>query len=145
MMQLGEGCSSDWSGMKARLPWLYHIRVWPKASLEAKTSPCPADWKIAPVGWLALFISTAVNTQMTQGWAHVWLICQGPRQSLLGLGLCLQHRGQGTPAPLRVDLRMLVPPQLLPFIPVEVLVSMFGGCLQEGVFFLGPGHPLPTS
>lgn len=48
-----------------------------------------------------------------------------PQAVLLGPGLCLQHRGQGTPAPLRVDLRMLVPSQLLPLILVEMLVCMF--------------------
>lgn len=50
-------------------------------------------------GWLALFLSMAINIQMTQGWTHVWLIGQRPRQSLLGPGLCLHHRCQGTPAP----------------------------------------------
>lgn len=144
-MLLGEGCSGDWSGMKACSLWLYHIRVWPEASLEAEASPCPADWKIAPVGWLALFISVAVNMQMTQDWTHVWLICQGPKQSLLGSGLCLHHRCQGMATPLRVNLRMLVPPQPLPCTLVEMPVPTFVGCLQECVFFLEPGHPLSTS
>lgn len=36
-------------------------------------------------GRLALFISTTINTQMTQGWTRVWLDCQGPGQSLLTL------------------------------------------------------------
>ena len=36
--------------MKACPPWLYLIRLWPEASLEAETTPCPADWKITPEG-----------------------------------------------------------------------------------------------
>lgn len=54
VMLLSEGYNHDWSVMKVCPLWLYHISVWPEASVEAGTTPRPADRKIAPGGQLAL-------------------------------------------------------------------------------------------
>lgn len=42
------------------LPWLYHIRVWPQAPLEAKALLCLAEWKIASVACPASLPSSTV-------------------------------------------------------------------------------------
>lgn len=64
--------------MKACPPWLYHIRVQPKASLEAETSPCLADWKIAPEGWLALSVSTGCQYLEDTRLDRLWLCLPRP-------------------------------------------------------------------
>lgn len=66
-------------------------------------------------GRLALFRSTAINTQMAQCWTCVWLDCQGPRQSLLTLASVCSTEVRGR----------------LPLILVEILASTFGAVVRS--------------
>lgn len=128
--------------MKACPPWLYLIRVWPEASLEAETTPCPADWKITPEGLASRLCSTVHQYSEDTRLDHVWLTSEAPG-SPQGAQPLSTAQGSADARPLKVDLKVLVPPRPLPVSPVAMLAFPLLGTVHWSVFFLL--EPWPSS